>query len=112
MAGCCWALCVNNGIIQQRLHAECGEWLPKKDFFYGTIDEASSIASDADACLNICMREPRCNAVTYKPFNKQCWVKSNPEGEVPIQDDFSETYKFCPEDESSQKSAGAAPCLL
>jgi PAN domain len=78
------------------MHAVCGIWLMKKDYFIGDLRDTSTKVADDNECLAVCQEDPECNTVTYKLFTNECYLKKQPEGELPVKDIYSKTYKFCP----------------
>lgn len=80
--------------------AACGEWLINEDitgFNIQGIDQ--SLQNNGDACMRRCQEQPSCNAVVYKKYSKECWLKTVPsEGlwSEPLENPESNSLVLCP----------------
>ena len=92
--------------------AGCGEWVKGADFFDHDIQGESRLAVSHDDCRAVCLAVPSCNAVTYKYLDDQCWVKTLPEGELPVEDYLGDTLRLCANETCALCSAVLCCALL
>jgi hypothetical protein len=83
--------------------AVCGEWQEDGDFFGHDIPGAGFNAVNREECAQRCRDTENCNAVTFKKYTSQCWLKFLPPdtsyGVVgPITDRESDTIALCPDE--------------
>lgn len=82
--------------------ANCGTWLEDQDL-YGKHLKALAVA-DRVACLQLCQKQPGCNAVTLKEYDDVCEMKAIPRSYSPVSHPGAATMRLCDSQLSSLPS--------